>query len=249
MNKRNSTKFLLPAVLLGSVVAVAEEWHPSGFQPAPVFEDEGLVGRAAFPHKPPAKPAADVPAPSHPKPIAEKAPAAPPPAQSARAASVPEETVVSKSAGDHRPRFEPPPVFEDEGLARKAMPSHAPPAAQKPAEPPVAAAVPKPVSPAPVAARSEAGTPQAKPAPAAAAAPSSGGWTEVLATNFPLGLIVLALAGYVFWSTRRAGGAVRTGSPTPPVPPANSAKTGVARYLEGLSAETGVAKYLRKLGG
>jgi hypothetical protein len=174
MNKRNSTKFWVPVALLVSVVAVAEEWHPSGFQPAPVFEDEGLT--------------------------------------------------------------------------RKAMPPRTPPAAPKAAEPPVAASV-KPAGPAPMAARFEAGTPQAKPAPAAAAAPSSGGWTEVLATNFPLGLIVLALAGYVFWSTRRAGGAVRTGSPTPPVPPANSAKTGVARYLEGLSAETGVAKYLRKLGG
>lgn len=174
MNKRNSMKFLLPAVLLGSVVAVAEEWHPSGFQPAPVFEDEGL--------------------------------------------------------------------------ARRAMPSRTPPAVPKAVEPPVVASA-APANPSPVAAWPEAGAPRAEPAPAAVAAQNSDGWTELLATNYPVGLIVLLLAGYVFRSTRRAGGMVRNGSPTPPALPANSGKTGGAGYLEGLGMETGVAKYLRKLGG
>jgi hypothetical protein len=245
MNMRNSTKFLLPAVLLGSVVAVAEEWHPSGFQPAPVFEDEGLVGRAAFPHKPPAKPAAAVPAASPPKPVAEKNPAAPP---AARLSAGHEETVAPGEAKGHPSGFEPPPVFEDEGLTRRAMPSRTPPAAPKAAEPP-AVAFAAPASPSPVAARPEAGTPRAEPAPAAVDVRSSGGWAELLATNYPVGLIVLLLAGYVFRSTRRAGGMVRSGSPTPPALPANSGKTGVARYLEGVDVETGVAKYLRGIGG
>lgn len=245
MNKRNSTKFLLPAVLLGSVVAVAEEWHPSGFHPAPVFEDEGLAGRAAFPHKPSAKPAGAAPAASPPKPVAEKNPAAPP---AARLSAGHEETVAPGGAKGHPSGFEPPPVFEDEGLTRRAMPSRTPAAAPKAAEPP-AVAFAAPASPSPVAARPKAEAPVAETAPAAVAIRNSGGWTELLATNYPVGLIVLLLAGYVFRSTRRAGCRARSDSSMPPALPANSGKTGVARYLEGLDVETGVAKYLRKLGG
>jgi hypothetical protein len=172
MNKRNSMKFLVPVVLFASVVAVAEEWHPSGFQPAPVFEDEGLAGRAA------------------------------------------------------RPR----------------------PPSPEPAKPAVSAAKDSLSQPA-------AGLPRPAPAPAVAAVQPAEGWTDILAANYPVGLIVLVLAGYVFRNVRRIGGKVRNDSSVPSIRSANSGKTGVARYLEGLgmpipaaSSETGVAKYLRKLG-
>jgi hypothetical protein len=244
MNMRNSTKIWVPAALLVSVVAVAEQWHPSGFQPAPVFEDEGLVGRAVHPrpaHPEPARTVAPAPQPVAPKPVAEPH-AQPLAARPATSVSPLEEAVVAATNGDHRPRFEPAPVFEDEHPARKAAPAQTPAAVPKAADAP--AAVPaKPASPAPGAAKPAAAKHKAEQASAAAPAQASGGWGEILASNYPIALVVLALAGYVFWSTRRAGGPVPGDSPARPE---KSAKTGVARYLEGM--ETGVAKYLRNIG-
>jgi hypothetical protein len=78
---------------------------------------------------------------------------------------------------------------------------------------------------------------------------------SLLAGNYPIALIVLALIGYVFWSTKRSGA-----QPQPqgsshyvaPQPEGKAGETGVARYLKSLSpqsttAETGVAKYLKDL--
>lgn len=74
-----------------------------------------------------------------------------------------------------------------------------------------------------------------------------------LTENLPIGLIVLGLAGFVFWSSRQSGSKVQSAAPAP-VAAAASGETGVAKYLKNLSepsqkaaAETGVAKYLKSL--
>lgn len=224
MSKRDSMKWPLLALLLAGGVAVAEEWHPSGFQPAPVFEDEGLPGRRALPRNPPAEPAKPAaPAPKAHPPAPPSQPAeAPKPAKSL---SLPEEAIKSTTGAAHPARPEPPPVFEDEGLpGRRALPK-SPPA--QPAVAPATAVAPaaptQPVAPAsPLVAEA-----------ASAASPSSGEAPGLLAGDYPIGLILLGLAGFVFWSARRP-----TAPPSVAFKPDSSGKTGVARYLERLESAT-----------
>jgi hypothetical protein len=91
-----------------------------------------------------------------------------------------------------------------------------------------------------------ASTEQSKPDAAVATSDSTG--------NFPVILIVLALGGLVFWTTKRSGSTAQeaqsaytglSGSTAP------AGETGVAKYLKSLPAsargETGVAKYLKSL--
>lgn len=232
MSKRDSMKWPLSALLLAGGVAVAEEWHPSGFQPAPVFEDEGLPGRRALPRNPPAEPA-------KPAAAAAAAPKAHPPAppsqpaeapKPAKPLSLPEEAIKSTTGAAHPARPEPPPVFEDEGLPGRRVPPRNPPA--KPAVAPATAVAPAPAAPAPSPAKpvAPASPPTAQATPAAT--PSSGEAPGLLAGNYPIGLILLGLAGFVFWSARRPIAA----PPSVAFKPDSSGKTGVARYLEGLES-------------
>jgi hypothetical protein len=73
--------------------------------------------------------------------------------------------------------------------------------------------------------------------------------------NFPIALVVFALAGFVFWSTKRPGGKtqeIRYESAAAATGGA-AGNTGVAKYLKELelaarkAAGTGVAKYLKGL--
>jgi hypothetical protein len=169
------------------------------------------------------------------------------------------------------PNHEPAPVFEDED--RVGKPGRFPAPAPRPAEAEAARKVPpKPTPPSPSPVITEARTaaqpavaaaernpprPAPSPAPpevaAAVPAPASGGLAAILADNYPVGLIVLALAGWVFRNTRRPARATpeiradAAGSPA-------GAATGVARYLDrlgaapgGTAARTGVARYLDRL--
>jgi hypothetical protein len=77
-----------------------------------------------------------------------------------------------------------------------------------------------------------------------------------LAQNYPIGLVVLALAGFIFWSGRRSESKVQEArndsSAGTPARGATTGETGVAKYLNGLpagvtAAETGVARYLKNL--
>ena len=87
------------------------------------------------------------------------------------------------------------------------------------------------------------------------AKPAGKAHESLLAGNYPIVAIVLALAGFVFWSTRRSGTEVlpqHSGNHSPAAPQGPAGETGVARYLNNLSpqaskAETGVAKYLKNL--
>jgi hypothetical protein len=103
------------------------------------------------------------------------------------------------------------------------------------------------------AAQERALTEQAEPDAAEAGSGKSAGSESALAQNYPIGLIVLALAGFIFWSGRRSGGKVqevRTESAvSAPAAPVAGGETGVARYLKSLpgAGETGVAKYLKNL--
>ncbi|WP_434112743.1 hypothetical protein [Methylocaldum sp. GT1TLB] len=89
--------------------------------------------------------------------------------------------------------------------------------------------------------------------------PSSGAAAEKaenpLAENYPIGLIVLGLAGFIFWSSRQSGSNVQPVQHAPaPVSSGAAGETGVAKYMKTLSepakaaaSETGVAKYLKNL--
>ncbi|MGX2040086.1 hypothetical protein ACWJKU_08105 [Methylocaldum sp. MU1018] len=78
-----------------------------------------------------------------------------------------------------------------------------------------------------------------------------------LAENYPIGLIVLGLVGFIFWSGRqsKSKAPVQAVQQRPAVVSGEgAAETGVAKYLKNLSepvkaaaAETGVAKYLKNL--
>lgn len=79
-----------------------------------------------------------------------------------------------------------------------------------------------------------------------------------LAENYPIGLIVLGLAGFIFWSSRQSGSNVQPVQPVQhapaPVSSGAAGETGVAKYMKTLSepakaaaGETGVAKYLKNL--
>lgn len=76
---------------------------------------------------------------------------------------------------------------------------------------------------------------------------------ESIMENFPIVLIIFALAGFVFWSTKRSA---PKASPAPIVSASSgpaASNTGVARYLSAMedaarkAAGTGVDRYLRKL--
>lgn len=159
MRKHDPMTFLIAVALLTSVVAAAEEPHPSGYEPALLFEDE--IVRAIYPRTPPT------------------------------------------------------PV-------KIAEPAASPEAPDKPAltvERPVPVAAPSPQS---VSARPEI-------------ASSTGAWQEIGASNYPVGLTVLALAGYVFWNIRRTNGRdpdIGRHSPGTPDRHAGYGKTGVTLYLE-----------------
>jgi hypothetical protein len=74
-----------------------------------------------------------------------------------------------------------------------------------------------------------------------------------LTENYPILLIALALAGFVFWSSRRpAAKAPEIRYEPPGITGRATAETGVARYLKSLpakapAAETGVSRYLKSL--
>ncbi|MDD5037212.1 MAG: hypothetical protein PHE55_20995 [Methylococcaceae bacterium] len=74
--------------------------------------------------------------------------------------------------------------------------------------------------------------------------------------NYPIVLVILALAGIVFWTTRRSKAKAQPAPAEAAVFSSGSAgasgETGVARYLKSLpaklaSSETGVARYLKSL--
>lgn len=249
MNQRDSMKRLVPAVLLASAVAVAEEWHPSGFQPAPVFEDEGLAGRSVQSRVPSAEPAKAAQKESPPQPVPDKPVSAASATRPAPAAAVREEMVAPAAGDTHLSRPEPPPVFEDEGLPGRS--TRTPAQSGLPKAPPAAAV---PVAKAQVSALA----PRPEAAPVGGQAPeaqASEAWSSILAANYPVGLIVLALAGHVFWNIRRGACEASRGLPGSSVRSESAGRTGVTKYLDTLnssassaSPETGVAKYLRKLG-
>ncbi len=72
--------------------------------------------------------------------------------------------------------------------------------------------------------------------------------------NFPIALVVFALAGFVFWSTKRPGAKVQeVRYDTAVVSTGSAGETGVAKYLNELEASarkaagTGVTRYLKSL--
>lgn len=94
-------------------------------------------------------------------------------------------------------------------------------------------------------------------APAAPAVVTSAKSENPLVENYPVALVVLALAGFVVWNTKRGASEVQA-APQQAAGVAAQAQagaaqeTGVARYLKSLPAaavasETGVAKYLKSL--
>lgn len=167
--------------------------------------------------------------------------------------------LVSPAAWSESPRdtvFEPAPVFEDEDLsasAKRWVPRTDPVAAEKTASPPATAPV------APVAA------PPAPPTMSAAtevpnsqrgADPAADGFVKSWITeNYPIGLIVLTMAGVVLWSTRTSSEKglnvdVRRSTAD------TAGDTGVSRYLKQQGAgealggnETGVTRYLKNVTG
>lgn len=80
---------------------------------------------------------------------------------------------------------------------------------------------------------------------------------DPLTQNYPIGVIVIALAGFIFWSSRQPGSkAQQASSPSAAVLSGTvGGETGVAKYLKSLEAssvektvaQTGVAKYLKGL--
>lgn len=155
--------------------------------------------------------------------------------------------------------YEPPPFFEDEGLVGNIGAYRKPPAAAPRSQP--ARVETAPVQP-PEPTRAELGpaaAPVAKPvlaspgrdgeAPAAASAEIPAALPGLLVDNAPVGLILLALAGWVFGNAGRPG-AGRRGAQTaenqaaPAL--ATAAKPGAPRNPA--TADTGVARYLRSRG-
>lgn len=71
--------------------------------------------------------------------------------------------------------------------------------------------------------------------------------------NYYIGVIILAVAGLVLWSSRNPGSKVpESRSSSTETPGKTPVDTGVARYIKGLegsarpvTVETGVARYLR----
>ena len=131
----------------------------------------------------------------------------------------------------HPSGFEPAPVF-DEAPTRK--PFHAkPPQAAKPAPEalhrPVVEPAPVPAEPVPVVKTLPATLtePQTDPADSNQEARSS-----LFIDNYPVGLIALALGGFVFWNIRR--------------PECANSPAGVA-YKPNADGQTGVARYLNSL--
>jgi hypothetical protein len=187
--------------------------------------------------------------------------------------------------------YEPAPVFENEDLGARGgrwVTRSTPAAPNKPATEahripsPEPAAAPEHIAAAPTA-PGGASSPQAVAEDAAAASANEeaaaspvpvGPITTLLVENYPIGLIVLATAGFVVWTSRvgdptakkrsRASTSAHSSSVSAETwvarylksqragRIAGSAKTGVARYLKGRAAdptpvapETGVARYLQ----
>lgn len=176
--------------------------------------------------------------------------------------------------------FEPVPVFDDEVPARKPFQAMPPPVAKTAPE---AARIPKavaePAKPEPAAAPPSSAPPKAtaapvpaEPVPVVQSAPvtpaepqgSQGNQpvpnretlSALLMENYPAGLIVLALGGFVFWNVRRSESASRVPcSAVAGNPQGATGQTGVARYLGKLEASakpakpaTGVSRYLERRG-
>lgn len=104
------------------------------------------------------------------------------------------------------------------------------------------------IAPAPVA-TSQATEESSPEQPAAATQPEASSMQ-----NFPIVLVVLALAGLVYWSTRQSKPKDAASAPSaaaPVVLNGSAGETGVAKYLKAITpavvAETGVAKYLKSL--
>jgi hypothetical protein len=172
--------------------------------------------------------------------------------------------------------FEPVPVFEDEGLANKRGGSGPPPAAHAPAKQEAAVQSDGPVrsTDLPTAAEAqsnpdpvriaETGPLAPLPTPAIQTEPEiTQAMTEksfsviqgLLIENYYIGLIILGIAGLVFWSSRHSGSKVHEHRLESLGISAGAAMdTGVARYIKSLdilakpaTVETGVTKYLKKL--
>ncbi len=230
----------IPTLLAGLLLAVPlaqalEDRHPSGFEPKPVFEDDAPA-RKPYLAKPPAAPAAQ-PAPAT-LPVAKQAAQPHPPEAVARPqASIPSETIREPVGDFHDPYHKPPPFHEDPP-ARK-------PYQAKPAQAQAPTAVPSTPAPAAPVQPTAAAQPEAPRERAPEAAPQAGASdSSPLAGNYPVGLILAALAGFVFWNIRKPGSAK---------PAAAAIGTGVARYLRSLESaakpeeRTGVARYLSRL--
>lgn len=184
MYKNLLTTGLFAALLLGNSPAGAETWQPPPFDPPPVFEDEGLVGKRGGPQP--------VPVPA----------AQPEPAVTRVVPADPSPPAVTPGEPAAAPVSEPPPL---------------PP-------PPAAATRPEPQGEESVAPGSASVLP------------------ELLAENYPVGLILLALAGLVFRSAGASRSGRRATRPSPPAAPAGiPPQTGVARYIASLDTRKGGA--------
>jgi len=202
VKKSHLTKSILAALLLASPLAGAELREASVFEPVPVFEDEGLVGKRGGSGPPPA----------------------------ARAPAKQEAAV------------------QTDGPVRS---TDLPTAAEVQSKPdPIRIAETGPLAPLPASAmQTEPVTAQAIPE-----APS-GVLQGLLMENYYIGVIILAVAAPVFWSSRRSGSKVHEDRLESLGISAGAAMdTGVARYIKSLDilakparVETGVTKYLKKL--
>ncbi|UZR27661.1 hypothetical protein [Methylococcus mesophilus] len=149
-------------------------------------------------------------------------------------------------AAEYPPDFEPSVIYQDPSLVGKAG---AAPAAAAPAAKPQAAPA-APASKAPAAQPAVTAPAETAPSTAKPAAQDAG------SDYYLFGGVVVALIGFVVWSSRRPAAARPAAAAAPAAAPAPAATgaTGVAKYLQaqGLSAgdagaETGVAKYLKAL--
>lgn len=70
-------------------------------------------------------------------------------------------------------------------------------------------------------------------------------------SQYLVGLIILALGGFIFWNSKQSSSAASSEQRVAPVAPVHAAAgdTGVAKYLKSIGAgpETGVAKYLKSV--
>ncbi|SMF96634.1 hypothetical protein SAMN02949497_4040 [Methylomagnum ishizawai] len=265
---------LLAGLLLAVPLAHAQEYrHPSGFEPKPVFEDDAPA-RKPYLAQPPT-PAIAPPAPAVPPPVAKEAAPRPPAAGAGPQALPPTEIIREPGRDHHDPAHaRPGPLVEDEAPARKPYPPQstpkavAPPALSPPQAPATqtqaASAQPEPAHRRYKAASARpdeppkrypvaATQPEASQVPVSAPPPAPPTpSTNPLVENYPLGLIALALVGFVVWNIR---GNARTdkAAPTAATPARPTGPTGVARYLTQLEAKakaeqgTGVARYLNRL--